>query len=98
WLTELVARYAAGSIPRADEIHVDATTVAFAIGIATLSGAIFGIVPAWQAARTDVNDNLKTEARGSSAARRRALSAFVVAEIALAMVLLAGAGLLLGTF
>jgi predicted permease len=62
------------------------------------AGALFGIVPAWQAARTDVNETLKSEARGSSRSRRRALNTFVVAEIALAMVLLVGAGLLFATF
>jgi putative ABC transport system permease protein len=98
WLTELLARTAAESIPRADEIHVDAATVVFAIAVALVAGALFGIVPAWQAARADVNEALKAEARGSSISRRRALSTFVVAEIALAMTLLAGAGLLLGTF
>jgi predicted permease len=98
WLTELLARTASDSIPRADEIHVDAATVLFAIGVSVLAGAVFGLVPAWQAARTDVNETLKSEPRGSSAARRRALGMFVVAEVALAMVLLVGAGLLLGTF
>ena len=98
WLTELLARAAAGSIPRADEIHVDARTVVFALVIATLTGLLFGLVPAWQAARTDVNDTLKLEGRGTSGARQRALGAFVVAEVALAMVLLVGATLLLATF
>jgi putative ABC transport system permease protein len=98
WLTELLARTAAESIPRADEIQMDAATIVFAIAIALVAGALFGIVPAWQAARADVNESLKSEARGSSLSRRRALSTFVVAEIALAMTLLAGAGLLLGTF
>jgi len=98
WLTELLARNAAGSIPRADEIHVDATTVVFAIAVAAAAGVLFGIVPAWHAARTDVPDTLKSEGRGTSSSRQRALGAFVIAEVALAMMLLAGAGLLLGTF
>jgi predicted permease len=98
WLAELLARNAAGSIPRADEIHVDAVTVAFATAVALVTGTLFGIVPAWHAARTDVNDTLKSEARGGSASRRRALGAFAVAELALSMILLVGAGLLLGTF
>ena len=98
WLTELLARSAAGSIPRADEIHVDARTLGFAFAIAVIAGLVFGLVPAWQAARTDVNDTLKAEGRGTSGARHRALGAFVVAEVALAMVLLVGASLLLATF
>ena len=98
WLTELLARSAAGSIPRADEIHVDARTLAFAFAVAVLAGLLVGLVPAWHAARTDVNDTLKAEGRGTSGGRQRALGAFVVAEIALAMILLVGASLLLATF
>jgi putative ABC transport system permease protein len=98
WLTELLARSAAGSIPRADEIHVDVRTVVFALVIATAAGVLFGLVPAWQAARTDVNDTLKLEGRGTSGARQRALGVFVIAEVALAMVLLVGASLMLATF
>jgi putative ABC transport system permease protein len=98
WLTELLALNAAGSIPRADEIHVDGRTIVFAFVIATAAGMLFGLVPAWQAARTDVNDTLKAEGRGTSGARQRALGVFVVAEVALAMVLLVGASLLLATF
>jgi putative ABC transport system permease protein len=98
WLTELLARGAAGSIPRADEIHVDARTLVFAFAIAGMAGLLFGLVPAWHAARTDVNDTLKAEGRGTSGARQRALGAFVIAEVALAMVLLVGARLLLATF
>jgi putative ABC transport system permease protein len=98
WLTELLARGAAGSIPRADEIHVDARTLVFAFAVALAAGLIFGVVPAWHAARTSVNDTLKAEGRGTSGARQRALGAFVIAEVALAMVLLVGASLLLATF
>jgi predicted permease len=98
WLTELLARNAAESIPRAQEIQVDATTLVFALVISTAAGLLFGLVPAWQAVRADVNATLKQEGRGSSGARQRALGVFVVAEVALAMVLLVGAGLLLATF
>jgi putative ABC transport system permease protein len=98
WLTEVLARSAAGSIPRADEIRVDALTLVFAFAVAVVAGVIFGLVPAWHAARTDVNDTLKAEGRGTSGARQRALGLFVIAEVALAMVLLVGASLLLATF
>jgi putative ABC transport system permease protein len=98
WLTELLARSAAGSIPRADEMHVDARALVFAVAIAVAAGLLFGLVPAWHAARTDVNDTLKSEGRGTSGSRQRALGVFVVAEVALAMVLLVGASLMLATF
>ena len=98
WLTGVLARAAASSIPRADEIHVDVRALLFAMGIAVAAGLIFGLVPALHSSRTDVNVSLKQEGRGSSGTRQRALSVFVVAEIALALVLLVGAGLLLTSF
>jgi len=98
WLTELLARTTGGSIPRADEIRVDGWALAFAAGIAVAAGLLFGLVPAWHAARTEANDTRNAEGRGTSGSRQRALSAFVVAEVALAMVLLVGASLMLVTF
>ena len=98
WLTELLARSAAGSIPRANEIHVDAATVLFALGLSVITGILFGLLPAWQASRQEINDTLKSETRGSSGTRHRALALFVVSEVALATMLLVGATLLLATF
>jgi len=98
WLTDVLARAAASAIPRADEIHVDVRALLFAMAISLIAGLVFGLVPALHSSRTDVNVTLKQEGRGSSGARQRALSVFVVAEIALALVLLVGAGLLLTSF
>jgi putative ABC transport system permease protein len=98
WLTDVLARSVGASLPRADEIHIDARALAFAIGTALVAGVIFGLAPAFHAARTDVSGALKQDGRGTSGGRQRALSAFVVAELALAMVLFVGAGLLLATF
>jgi putative ABC transport system permease protein len=98
WLTDLLARAAMNAVPRADEIHVDGLALGFAVATALTAGLIFSLVPAWQAARTDVNETLKQGGRSGSGGRRRALDAFVVSEVALAMVLLVGAGLLLATF
>ena len=98
WLTEVLARGASGSIARAEEIHVDIRAVIFAFVIAAAAGVLFGLVPAWHAARTDVSDTLKSEGRGTSGARQRALGAFVVAEVALATILFVGASLMLATF
>lgn len=96
WLTDLLARLAASSVPRANEIGLDARAFAFAALVSGLCGLVFGLAPAWHAARGDVGGALKNEARGSSAGgRRRMLSGLVSAEIALALVLLTGAGLLL---
>ncbi len=99
WLADLLARAGADAIPRAAEIAVDARALLFAIGLSALCGAIFGVAPAWQLARADVNATLKRQSRGAGAGgRARALGLFAGAEIALAFVLLASAGLLLVSF
>ena len=98
WLTEIFARLAANAVPRASEIHVGGWTLLFTFAVASAAGIAVGLVPAWQTAHADVNDALKLESRGATGGRRRALGVFVVAEVALAMVLLVGAGLLLATF
>ncbi len=99
WLTDLFARRAEDSLPRALEIGMDARAFAFALGISVVCGVLFGVAPAWQASRVDIHSTLKQEARGGTVAgRRRALSFFATAQIALALVLLVGAGLLLATF
>ncbi len=99
WLTDLLARTAAESLPRATEIGMDGRGLAFALGVSALCGVVFGLAPAWQASRSGVSSALKQESRGGSAAgRARALATFAAAEIALALVLLVGAGLLLASF
>jgi putative ABC transport system permease protein len=99
WLTDLLARAAADSIPRALEIGMDGRALTFALAVSAVCGLLFGLAPAWQAARFDVGSALKQEGRGGSAAgRKRALAVFAAAEIALALILLVGAGLLLATF
>lgn len=88
---------APADIPRITDIRMDGSVLAVAIGLAILTGLLFGIVPALQARRVDLQGALKSdESRGASAARERGLlrSALVVSEVALAVVLLVGAGLL----
>jgi len=82
------------------EIHLDARTLAFTFGAALLSGIVSGLVPAWQSSRPDLTESLKEGGRGSSAgsARHRLRSVLVAAEIALAAVLLVGAGLMVRGF
>ncbi|HWO01798.1 MAG TPA: ABC transporter permease, partial [Blastocatellia bacterium] len=100
WGTALLIDLAPGTIPRVAEIGVDQRVLGFTLLISLLTGAIFGLVPAWQASRPDLNESLKDGGKGTVAATRntRTRSALVVAEIALALVLLVGAALLVQSF
>ena len=84
-------------IPRAHEIGIDARVLIFTAGVAMLTGVIFGLLPALHTSKTDLHGVLKEGGRSGSA-RRSVRGLFVVAEVALAIVLLVGAGLLLKSF
>jgi putative ABC transport system permease protein len=77
---------------------IDLRVLGFTLGITLLTGLIFGVVPALQTSRVDLNDTLKEAARGSSGSRSRARSLLVVVEIAMSLVLLVGAGLMVQSF
>ena len=95
--SSLLVDLAGAQIPRAWEIGFDWRVFAFLLAMCLVTGVGFGIAPALEAARADVQQSLKPGERGS-AARGRLRDGLVVAEVALAFVLLAGAGLLLRTF
>ncbi len=101
WGTEALASFLpADLIPRTGEISVDWRVLLFALGAAVLTGLMFALAPAIQSARVDVNHALK-QGGGRGAIgddRGRMRGALVVSEIALALVLLIGAGLLIRTF
>src|SRR5687767_9715749 len=82
-------------LPRVSAIGVDATAFAFGLAVTTLIGLALGIVPALQAARSDPNRDLQSGSRRMAGGNRRTRSALVVAEVAIALVLLVGSGLLL---
>jgi len=87
------------TLPRVEEIGVDWGVIAFALGLAVLTGLICGLAPAFAAIRTNVNETLKEGGRGGSAGgHARLRSALVVAEIAVALMLLSASGLLLRSF
>ncbi|MGI8732780.1 MAG: ABC transporter permease [Pyrinomonadaceae bacterium] len=78
---------------------VNLPVLAFTIGLTFLTGIVFGLVPAFEAARFDLNDSLKEGAKGFGGSRSHRLrSLFVVTQVALALVLLVGAGLLMKSF
>lgn len=89
-----------GNVPRINELGVDGTVVLFTLGLSVVTGIAFGLVPAIRAARHDVQSSLKdggrtgTGDRGAHVLRR----ALVVSEVALALTLLTGAGLLINSF
>ena len=100
WLARLgmlgLVALAPANLPRLDEIRVDNSALLFAIGVALVSSIVFGLAPALQASRVELVDGLRQGGKGSSIGARGgwARHAFVVAEIALAVVLVVGAGLL----
>ena len=90
-----IAATAPPDLPRAADMAIEGWTLAFTLGLTVLTGVVFGLVPAWQAARTRIGDRLA--ARGVAGHGREALlrDVLVVSELALALVLLIGAGLTL---
>ena len=96
----LTAAGPAVGLPRLDEISIDARVFGFALATAVFSGLFFGLIPALHASRPQVSNSLKDTARGvtGSGSRQRLRSALVIAEVALSVSLLIGAGLLVRSF
>jgi putative ABC transport system permease protein len=89
----------AGTLPRVTEISIDLSVLAFAFGVSLLTGIVFGLAPAWQAASAALVDVLRDGGRGShSPIARWMRSGLLIAEVALSMMLLVGAALLLRSF
>lgn len=88
------------NVPRAEGIGLDLQVLAFTAVVTILSGVIFGLAPAWRAMRPNVMDVLQEGSRGSTPSRaaRRLSDLMVVAEVALALMLLVSAGLLIRSF
>ena len=88
------------SLPRLNEIGLDARTAAFAFLVSLLAGALLGLIPALKYARPAVLDSLRSEGRSSSLSgeRHRTLNTLVIAQVSLALVLVVGAGLMIRTF
>ena len=99
WGIQLLVGFGPDNIPRLSEITLDPRVLAFTFGISLLTGVLFGLIPALQASRPDLNDALKEGSRGSTGGRSRTFrNVFVVAEVSLALVLLIGAGLMVRSF
>lgn len=95
WGTTAAIKALPTALPRAEEITLDLRVLLFAIGISLLTGILSGLAPAFKTSQSRFNETLKESGRGASITRARAQGAFVVAEMAMALVLLIGAGLLI---
>jgi putative ABC transport system permease protein len=97
WGIDGLLALAPETIPRLSDVRLDPRVTAFAVGASALVGVLFGIAPAFQSARRDVVDALKDGGR-TGTSRTRLQRALVVGDVALALILLIGAGLMLASF
>jgi len=94
WGTRAALSVLPEALPRAEEVQLDGHVLLFTLAAAVLAGILFGLAPALKNSQGDLHETLREGGRGLSGARHRAQSVFVVVEMALALVLLAGAGLM----
>jgi len=94
WGIDLLKAVGSTIIPRIDQVGIDLSVLGFTLLVSILAGALFGIIPAIYATRVDVQRTLKEEERGWSRRSHRSQGALVAGEVALAILLLVGAGLM----
>ena len=96
WGVDLILALEPGEIPRVAPIAVNGQALSFAVGLSVITGLLFGAVPAWQASRPELQNTLKDATRGTTGDGHRHIArmSLVLAEVALSLVLLVGAGLL----
>jgi len=97
-LVDWLVRVLPAGLPRADTIGLDRTVTLVTLGASLVTGVLFGVLPAWQASRSEATAAMKEAGERGSSSRARGRAALVVAEIALTLVLLIGAGLLANSF
>ena len=100
WGVRLLLLFSSEKLPRVAEITVDNRVLWFTLGVSLLTGLLFGLVPALQVSKPDLNESLKESGRSAMGGRhrQRARNLLVVSEVALSLVLLVGAGLLAKSF
>ncbi|MFL6276649.1 MAG: ABC transporter permease [Blastocatellia bacterium] len=105
WGVDLLKALLAGNstsfsvrLPRLSEIKIDAVVFGFTLLVTVVTGMLFGLAPALGASKPDLNETLKEGGRSTTGGRRRLRETLVVAELALALVMLVGAGLLMNSF
>jgi putative ABC transport system permease protein len=101
WLTTLLTGNSSSfsvRLPRLNEIRIDAAAFGFTLAVSLATSLLFGIAPALAASKPDLNQTLKESGRGAGGGRSRLRETLVIAELALALVTLIGAGLLMNSF
>lgn len=100
WGIDLMMRLLPKDFPRVENIKVSLPILGFTFAVSLITGIIFGLAPAWQITKTDIQDSLKENTRGAAGSLRhnRLRSLLVVAEVALSLALLISAGLLFRSF
>ena len=99
WLTKLLIAVSPPNTPRFDEIRPDTRVFLFTLALAVITGLVFGLAPALQASRINLNERLKEGGRtGGGSSHNRVRSMMMVSEVALSFMLLVGAGLLIKSF
>jgi len=99
WGVTMLVAYGPSDVPRLQEVGLDRYVLGFTFGATVLTGLLFGLAPALQAAKPNPNNTLKESGRGpSQTGRSRMRSALIVSEVALSLMLLVGAALLINSF
>lgn len=98
WGMDLLVAYGPADVPRLRDVSLDAPVLFFTLGVATLTGVLFGLAPALSASKPDPGRMLTETGRGLSQERNWMRSALIVSEVALSLMLLVGAGLLIHSF
>jgi predicted permease len=96
-VTKTLANALTEFLPRADEITMDTSVLIFTAAVSVLTGILFGLVPAIKMLRPQLNESLKEGGRGNTATHHRTQTTFVILQMAMALVLLIGAGLMIRT-
>src|SRR5215510_10551212 len=97
WAIDALRTLGPEQLPRLQSVSIDGRILLFTLGVTLLTGVLFGLAPALQAGRFNLNALLKEGGRGGGQ-RRRLRDALVITEVALALALLTGAGLLIRSF
>lgn len=98
WSLAVLRQFIPEALTSSASVGLDGPVLAYTLGLSVLTGVMFGLVPAWQATRLDVHEALKQGGARAGSSHRRLQNVFVVSEVAMALVLLIGAGLLIQTF